>query len=461
MSSNSTLNGDAEAAPNVEKEKQEVEVVVEFIPSTDLGFLPIPARLRYTPGKRFDFGIWMNCGISLAATFLISNLYYCQPLLIQMADSFNVSYEEVSRVPTLIQTGYAAGLFFICPLGDLVRRRQLILMLVCMTASLTIGLAISKSLLAFEVLCFFIGFTNISPQILVPLAADLARPEQRTFAYSIVLTGMLSGVLLARVLAGVIAEFASWRIVYYMAIGAQYFIVALVYFVIPDYPAKNKNMTYWRIIWSMLKYAVTEPTMVQIEIMSIATSACFSSYWVTLTFLLGGSPYNYSTLAIGLFGLLGLAGMAMGPLAGRLVDKMSPWYGILISTLLLLVFQAVQTAAAGISIAAVVVACLGLDAIRQMQNVSLTAAMFSVDMSAISRLNSLFVLSFYIGQLTGTSVGTTVFVDRGWRASAALGMALYGFQIAVLLLRGPHCKRRTWFGYEGGWSLRKEETSET
>lgn len=196
---------------------------------------------------------------------------------------------------THLSISYAVGLFFICPLGDLVRRRQLLLLLVFLTSTLTIGLATTSNLMAFEIISFFVGLCNITPQILVPLAADLARPDQRAFAYSIVLTGMLSGVLIARVLAGVIGQFTSWRFVYYMAVAAQYLILLLSYFIIPDYPAKNKNMTYWGILWSMMKYAVTEPLAIQIEIMSILTSACFASYWVTLTFLLGGPPYNYST----------------------------------------------------------------------------------------------------------------------------------------------------------------------
>lgn len=50
----------------------------------------------------------------------------------------------------------------------------------------------------------------------------------------------------------------------------------------------------------------------------------------------------------------------------------------------------------------------------------------------------------------GSSVGTLVFVKYGWRAAAGLNLAWMGFQIVVLLLRGPHCERRTWLGYEGG-----------
>lgn len=220
------------------------------------------------------------------------------------------------RIATLIQTGqvyfavldsmtstyllslrFAIGIFFILPLGDLVRRRQLLLLLIFITASLTIGLAFVKNLLGFQIIAFLLGVANASPQILVPLAADLAPPGKRGFAYSIVLAGMIAGQLLARVLAGVIAEFTSWRVVYYVAIGAQYFIVSMCYFIIPDYPAKNKDMTYRHILRTMLKFAFTEPLMVQIEFMAIATSACFANYWVTLTFLLGGPPYHYSTYA--------------------------------------------------------------------------------------------------------------------------------------------------------------------
>lgn len=82
------------------------------------------------------------------------------------------------------------------------------------------------------------------------------------------------------------------------------------------------------------------------------------------------------SLLIGLFGLLGLGGIAMGPFAGRLLDHIPPWHGILVSTLLLLLFQAVQTAAAGLNISAVIIACIGLDAVRQIQNVSIATKVF-------------------------------------------------------------------------------------
>ena len=227
-------------------------------------------------------------------------------LLFTLCQDTNTPSSRVSLFTHLLtathmQSRYATGLLFITPLGDLVHRRQLLLLLNIICPSLTIGLAVTSSLTAFEALSFLVGVCSVSPQIVLPLAADLAPPERRGSALSIVLAGLLLGILIARVLSGVISQFVSWRVVYYLAIGLQYLLLAGCYFIIPDYPRKNKNLTYWHILYSMAKYAVTEPLLIQTCLINMASSACFSSFWVTLTFLLSESPYNYSTSAPSLF----------------------------------------------------------------------------------------------------------------------------------------------------------------
>ena len=184
---------------------------------------------------------------------------------------------------------YATGNVFISTLGDLVRRRGLLLILVFICASLTIGLAVTNNLAAFEAICYIIGMVSVVPQILMPLAADLAPPERRASALSIVLAGLLLGVLIARVLAGIIAQFASWRVVYYMAIGVQYAVLGMLYLMLPDYPAKNTGMTYFGILWSMFKFSVTEPQLIQASLINFASSACFTNFWVS-TFSCSDTP---------------------------------------------------------------------------------------------------------------------------------------------------------------------------
>jgi predicted MFS family arabinose efflux permease len=174
-------------------------------------------------------------------------------------------------------------------------------------------LAITNNLQIFEALSFLVGVFSVVPQILLPLAADLASPEHRGSAISIVLSGLLFGILIARVLSGAIANFTDWHAVYYMAIGAQCFVFAGGYLIIPDYPAKNKGLTYFNMLTSMAKYAVTEPKVIQAGIVNIASSACFTSYWV--------SPFIAScVLCLWLFLYLGDANISACWIALPLLD---------------------------------------------------------------------------------------------------------------------------------------------
>ncbi|KAG0701919.1 major facilitator superfamily domain-containing protein [Suillus ampliporus] len=319
-----------------------------------------------------------------------------------------------------------------------------------LSTTLTIGLVITNNLLVFEVISFLIGLTSVTPQILIPLVADLAPPARRGSAISFILSGNLLGILLARVLSGIVANFTSWRIVYCTSIGIQSIVLGGAYLLLPDYPAQTRDLSYLGIFRSMAKYAVAEPIVGQIMLTTCAASACYTNWWVTLTFLLGGSPYYYSTIIIGSFGLVGMLGVIAVPFTGYLVDRLVPWWSAMVSTALLLVFQAVQTGAGGINIAAVIISCFGLDLFRQTQAVSLSTLIFRVSETARSRLNALMSISMFLGQILGTCVGTDIFVGYGWRANAALFIAMYALQLTVLLLRGPHCPGNRWFGYEGG-----------
>lgn len=166
------------------------------------------------------------------------------------------------------------------PLGDLVRRRPLVLLLAFLSAALTIGLPITSNIVVFEVLSFLIGAASVVPQILMPMAADLAPPHKRAAALSIVLSGLLFGILLARVLAGIIANFASWRIVYWVSLGLQSLVLLLLYLKLPDFPAKNQHMSYFGILSSMAKFTVTEPVLIQAVLVNLASMACFTNFWV-------------------------------------------------------------------------------------------------------------------------------------------------------------------------------------
>ena len=200
------------------------------------------------------------------------------------------------------------------------------------SGSLSIGLALTKSIVGFEILSFLVAVSSVTPQVcigvrstnalrkliglkvLMPLTADLARPSRRATSIAIVLSGLLMGVLLARVLGGIIAQFSSFRNIYWMGVGGknscrkseqtnppppspigQFLLLLAIYLVCPDVPVKNPDLTYLQILFTMLKFAVTEPLLIQGALILFAGSAIFAGFWVTMTFLLAGAPYHYST----------------------------------------------------------------------------------------------------------------------------------------------------------------------
>ncbi|VDB87139.1 unnamed protein product [Peniophora sp. CBMAI 1063] len=428
----------------------------------DFGVIPVPQRLHHDPAQPAKFGLSLNILFAVVGAVVIANLYYCQPLLIELSQSFGVSYESVSRVPTLVQGGYGAGLLFLAPMGDLTRRRPLLLASLIGGTALTIGLAVTHSFIAFEVISFFIGMFGIAPNVLIPLAADLAPPNRRASAVGIVFSGYLVGLLFARVVAGVIAQYVTWRVVYYAAIGAQVFSTIFMWGFLPDYPgSKDKDLTYFKLLASMARLAVREPTVIQGYLCHIGASASFTDFWVTLTFLLGDTPYHYDTLTIGMFGLIGIIGVLGSPLFGRVIDRMNPWYAIVIATSIMFLSKAIYWGAAGAHLAVVVIVCIGLDIARQSQQVAIATQVFQVEEGMRSRINSLCIFATFIGQVMGSAVGSQVFLRHGWRANGALMFAFCAFQLVIMLLRGPHVRRYTWFGYEGGFDWRKTSHSTT
>jgi predicted MFS family arabinose efflux permease len=260
---------------------------------------------------------------------------------------------------------------------------------------------------------------SVVPQVLIPLTADLVEPERRASALAIVFAGLDSGILYARVIGGVIGEYAPPKVVYYAAIGLQGAVLFTLWALVPDYPAKNPELTYFRILKTMGTFVVSEPVLLQASVVLLLASACYSAFWVTLTFLLGGSPYFWSTyvavfpypiirlliptlsLGIGLFGLIGLVGVAIAPFTGRLIDRLLPWYATLAGVIGYMLFQAIQVGAGGIHIAALVIACIGLDLFFTMTHISLATVVFGIEPAARARLNAVLIISIFIGQTIG------------------------------------------------------------
>ncbi|OHE92393.1 major facilitator superfamily transporter [Colletotrichum orchidophilum] len=415
-----------------------------------------PRKMRYDPKNPPQFTLAVNFLFAVAATFTVANLYYNQPVLNRIAETFNVSFERASSVATLMQAGYAAGLLFICPLGDMLRRRPFILALIWVTAMLWLGLCLTNSFEAFLGLSFIVGATTVTPQLMLPLVADMAPPERKASSLSITTSGLMLGMLIARLLSGIVANYTSWRNIYWFSFGAQNLLLVLLFFFVPDYPSTNPDgLNYFRALWTIVTMLFTEPILVQACLIGFFISSIFTSFWTTLTFLLASPPYDYPSITIGLFSLIGIAAICGGPVYGRLImDRYVPWLSSVLGQTFILFGCIIGAFTGTFTVAGPVIQAICIDMGIQTAQTANRTAIYTINPKARNRVNTAYMVCVFCGQLTGTAVGNRLYAQGGWRYSAGTSIGFIGLSLIITMLKGP--REKSWIGWSGGWKLRKD-----
>lgn len=295
---------------------------------------------------------------------------------------------------------------------------------------------------------------------MLPLVAELAPPNKRAMALSIVTCGNLLGIVVARILSGVVTNYTSWRNIYWIAMGLQYLVFVGLWLGMPDYPSSNPDgINYFKMIASIMLLYKKHAILVQAGMISYCVSSCFTSYWTTLTFLLADPPYNYSPVIIGLFGLIGVAGIGLGPLYAKyLIQPFAPMFSCLFGLTANIIGITVGTYTGEMSVAGPIIEAFGLDMGLQITQVSNRAAIAAIEPRARNRVNTAFMLCTFAGQLTGTSAGANLYARGGWVASGSLSVAFVGLSFLICLARGPY--EEGWIGWTGGWDVRKKTLAE-
>lgn len=284
-----------------------------------------------------------------------------------------------------------------------------------------IALCTTNSFNVFAGISFICGMTTVTPQLMLPLVGDLAPPERRASSLAVVVSGLSLGMLIARLLSGIIANYTDWRNIYWFAFAAQYLVFFLLFFFMPDYPSKNPDgLNYFRIMWSIVQLLFTEPVLVQACLISFLSSAVFTSYWTTLSFLLSSPPYSYSSLTIGLFSLIGIFIICWGPVYSRIIiDKIQPLYSSVIGLTIELAGVIVGTFIGDFTVAGPVIQAVVIDLGNQACNIANRTAIYHIQPKARNRVNTCYMLAAFCGQLTGTAVGNRLYAQGGWKWSGS------------------------------------------
>ena len=292
---------------------------------------------------------------------------------------------------------------------------------------------------------------------MLPLVGDLAPAHRRASALSIVVSGLVLGILIARLLSGVVTEYTAWRNIYWLAFGLQYLVVILLWCFLPDYPSTNPDgLNYFKMLWSVVAMLFKHPVLVQACLVGFCTSTVFTSYWTTLTFLLASPPYNYSPLYIGLFALIGIFSMFFSPPYSRLViDKIRPLYSVILGELILLTGVIIGTYTGTFTVAGPIIQAFLIDLGLLTSQIANRSAIYGIEPKARNRVNTAYMVSTFGGQLTGTSVGNKLYAEGGWIRSGSASVGFIGLALLFCFSRGPG--EKGWVGWSGSWAIRRQD----
>jgi predicted MFS family arabinose efflux permease len=376
-------------------------------------------------------GIGPGLTLVLATTCAVSvaNLYYAQPLLHTIASDFSAGSRQAGLIVTLSQIGYAIGLAFVVPLGDLLVRRRLVPVLLLFTAAAMAASAAAPSLLVLIGLALAVGVGAVGAQILVPLAASLADDDSRGRVVGTVMSGLLVGILLARTVSGLVAGATSWRVVYGAGAVLLVLTAALLARVLPGEMARER-LSYGGLLRSTLAAFATQPLLRRRAAFGGLAFSAFSVFWTTLAFLLAGAPYRYSDTVIGLFGLVGAAGALCASAAGNVADRgHTRAASTVFAACVLASFEPIYLGRHSLSwlIVGIVILDIGVQGL-QVINQSL---IYQVGPTMRSRVNSSYMVSYFIGGALGSAVAASVYSSAGW-----LGVCVMGAVVGLVLTVG-------------------------
>ncbi|WP_454870598.1 MFS transporter [Pseudomonas lini] len=381
--------------------------------------LPLQGRAATTLSRYQTLIFAITCAMAVA------NVYFAQPLLDSMADSLSVPPSSIGVVVTATQAGYAVGLLFIVPLGDLLNRKKLILtqMLMSAVALCAVGLAQGWGMLLGAMV--LVGLMAVVVQVVVAYAATLASPDQRGQAIGTVTSGVVLGILLARFVSGAVADFAGWRVVYFVSAALMVGMALVLYRTMPESTTPPTKGSYWQLLRSVFQLYLTERTLRVRGTFALLIFAAFSVLWTAMVLPLSAPPLSLSHTQIGLFGLAGVAGALAAARAGRLADQGlgNRTTGI---ALALLTLSWLPTALVESSLLAMVVGVVLLDFAVQAVHVTNQSLIFAARPDAQSRLVGAYMCFYSVGSGLGAIAATYTYAHFGWVSVCLLGAAISG-----------------------------------
>ncbi|WP_370425841.1 MFS transporter [Pantoea vagans] len=371
--------------------------------------------------------------LAAGAGLSVASIYYSQPMLDIISKQFNAGIGAVGMVPMLTQAGYTLGILLLAPLGDRHDRRTIIFIKGLLLVAALLLCGFSGGLSALLVASFITGLTATVAQDIVPASATLAPERSRGKTVGTVMTGLLVGILLSRVVSGVVAEYFGWRTMYMIAALAVLLITLTLWRVLPRF-APGTSVSYPRLLLSLVHLWRHHQTLRRAALAQGLLSVAFSAFWSTLALMLS-DRFHLDSAVAGAFGLAGAAGAMAAPLAGSFADRIGParvtQAGAALVTISFALMFLLPLLPMPAQLALIVVCTIGFDLGVQATLVAHQTLVYGLAPEARSRLNALLFTVVFIGMATGAALGSLALAHWGWNGVVALATLAGAAALAV------------------------------
>lgn len=374
--------------------------------------------------------------LAITAGVVVANNYYNQPLLHLIGSSFDAPDHVVAIIATATQLGYSVGLFLMLPLGDMLERKRYIQVLLAASCAALLVFSTASSLPIAVIAGGLIGFTSIVPQLLPPIASQLAGPKNSKAAIGLVMGGLLLGISLSRFFGGVLGDLVGWRLVYILAAGAMIILLAILTWRLPVMLPSYKGR-YGALIASMAGLVERHSELRWLSAAAALQFASFGLVWTTLAFHLRAMPGQYPASAVGLIALIGSGGVIAAMLMGKVSAHIALKPLLLVAggsmALAFILFSQAQTTLIWI-LPGVILLDLGM----QVSHVASMARILELEPTARNRLNTIYMSTRFLGGAVGTALGGMAWNLGAWSAVCFVGAALTLAAAATITASGLH-----------------------
>lgn len=373
--------------------------------------------------------------MAAATGICVANIYYNQPLLDQIKETFNVDVGHLGLVPTLSQVGYGLAMLFIVPLGDMMERKKLILTFTMISGMICAWLAVSPNFTSVAIGSLLLGLSSVTPQLIIPFGAHLAKNEERGKVVGTLLSGLLLGILLARTVSGFVGASFGWRAMFGLASGMLVVLATILAIKLPKSEPTFQG-TYKSLLKSVYDIFTTQKTLREASFFGAMLFGSFSAFWATLIYLMQTPAFGLGARAVGLFGLLGAGAAFATPWVGSLTDKRDPRNAtgimIFVTILSFILFMFSEYSLFGLAIGVLV-----MDIGVQSGHLCNQGRIFALLPDSRSRIQTAYMFCYFTGGALGSYIGTWSWSHYQWKGVCFTAIAMLCLALGRFFLSMP------------------------